>query len=188
MTKTPSVNVMDCTETREWVQRKLDGEKIPDELVGKFQMHLVSCGECATWSANMHKVVARVARLREPGPSFGFESRLMRVLGLTGVTGVPLWMKWAAWAALGMAGAWGVLIFLVGGQLVSGASAGLSYLPRALRFGKHLSLIQPNVATSLPDILNLAFIVLGAAVILIVLGLLAMRMLRRKEPSTPRNV
>lgn len=185
MTKTPSANVMDCAQTREWVQRRLDGEKIADELVGRFQMHLASCPGCARWAAEMEKAVTKLRTLREPGPSAQFKARLMRVLGLAPV---PLGLRVAAGVALGLVGAWCVLFFLLGGQLVSGARAGLSYLPRALRFGKHLSLLQPNIATSLPDILNLAFIVLGAAVILIVLGLLAIRMLRRKEQLTPRNV
>jgi predicted anti-sigma-YlaC factor YlaD len=185
MTKTPSANVMDCSETREWVQRRLDGEKIPDELVGRFQIHLVSCPGCARWATEMEKAVAKMKILREPKPSAQFKARLIRVLGLAPV---PVGLRVAAGVALGLVGAWCVAFFILGDQLVSGASAGLSYLPRALRFGKHLSLIQPNITTSLPDILNLAFIVLGAAVILIVLGLLAMRMLRRKEQLTPRNI
>jgi|GEM_PF-3205043 len=185
MTKTPSANVMDCAQTRRWVQLKLDGEELPPELKGAFEGHLASCVRCATWAPKMETMIAKLARLREPRPSFGFEARLMRVLGLAPV---PLGLRWAAGVALGLVGAWCVLFFLVGGQLVSGARTGLSYLPRALRFGKHLSLLQPNIATSLPDILNVAFIILGAAVILIVLGLLAMRMLRRKEQLTPRNV
>lgn len=184
MTKTPSANMMDCTQVRRWVQVKLDGERIPDDLMGKFQMHLVACRECAKWAAKMHKMVTRVARLREPGPSWGFESRLMRALGLSPV---PVWMRWAAGAAIGMAGAWSIAVLLLGQNAISHATQGLTLVPRAVHFGKLLSYLNPNLSQYLPNILSAGSILVGALVIMVVLGVIAARMLGKTKPLSARN-
>lgn len=186
MNKTPSANVMDCAETREWVQRRLDGEELPDELVGRFHMHLVSCRACSTWTAQMEATVAKIARLREPKPSFGFEARLMRALGLAPV---PLWLRWAAGVAIGMAGAWSVALLLLGENAFSHAREGLTLVPHALHLGRLLSYLSPNLAGRLPDILSLGSVLFGAMAILLVLGITASRMLTkvRTKPLTIRD-
>jgi len=186
MNETPSANVMDCAETRRWVQLRLDGEELPPELKGAFEGHLSSCTRCAAWAAKMETMIAKVARLHEPRSSFGFESRLMCALGLSTV---PLWTKWAAGVALGVAGAWCVALLLVGENAVFHAREGLSLVPRALHFSKLISYLRPNLAGRLPDILSLGSILLGAMAILLVLGILASRMLTRvhTKPLTTRN-
>ena len=185
MTKTPSANVMDCAQTRRWVQLKLDGEELPPELKGAFEGHLASCVRCATWAAKMETMIAKLARLREPRPSAQFEARLMRALGLAPL---PLWLRWAAGVALGLAGAWSVVLLLVGENAVFHAREGLYLVPRALHFSKLISYLRPNLAEYLPGILSAASILLGALVILLVLGILASRMLSRTRPLAARSI
>lgn len=184
MNNLPSVKVMRCSETRRWIQRRLDGEELSQGLKKSYETHLAACPTCRAWAGQLEKSIERLACLAEPRPTLAFQSRLMRVLGLSPV---PRLLKWGAGVALGLSTAWVASLLLIGAFLPGIFNKGL---PWAYKTGHLLTLVLGRSAESSEFITGLAevgiFFVVGSAVLL-VMGILAGRMAHRK-PLTARSI
>lgn len=184
MSKEASAIVMDCAESRRWVECRLDGDEIPGKARGKLERHLVSCEGCRMWAAQMETALVRLQTLKEPGPSMQFKARLMRVLGLSPL---PLWLRWAAGVVAGLSAAWLLAISFLGDRFLSSVREGLPLLPRILRLGEHLITAKSGLAPYLSGIIEIVVIIFGAAVVLVALGIVASRMVNRTRPATIRS-
>lgn len=182
MSKTPSLNMMDCAQVRRWVQQRLDGDFLPPDDRVYLDGHLEICEICGYWSAQIERAIALIAVWQEPKPTAQFTARLMKVLGLSAV---PAWVRWAASVAIGLAGAWIASLFVFGERL---SERGTPWLVRVLGFSRQLSTLGSAANISPARILEVVAVFFGAALTLLIMGVLAGKMVNRTRTSTLKDL
>lgn len=175
---------MDCAESRRWVECRFDGDEIPEKTRQKLEKHLASCEACRLWSAQMESALSRLRTLKEPGPGMFFQARLMYTLGLNPF---PVWLRWVGGVAAGLSAAWLIIVSLLGERLLSSIREGLPSLPRILRLGEHLVAARSGLTPYLTGMIQVVIVIFAAAVILLVLGIVARRMMNRTSPAAIRS-
>lgn len=181
MTKSPSVNVMDCATTRKWVQRKLDGEEMAAGVKKAYDAHIASCMKCHAWVGQLEQSVRLIGMLADPRPSAGFQRRLMRVLGLEPV---PVWLRWAAGVALGFSAAWLIGLSLLPQLVTPSLGKGVSTVSRI--WGILSRVVVPSTEM-VAGMIEIGIVIFAAAIILVILGVVAGRMMRRRKPAEARS-
>ena len=179
-----SAKLMDCAESRRWVESRIDGEEIPPEVKSRLDRHLASCESCREWASLMEIAIVKLKMIKEPQPSMKFKVRLMRELGLNPV---PIWLRWVGGITTSLTLVWLAVISFFSDALLNSAREGLPMLPRILRMGEPLFFSRPGLTQYLPGALEMVLIVFGAAVVLITLGIMASRRINRTSPSTVRS-
>jgi len=176
-----SALVMDCAESRKWIELRFDGEEIPDAITRKLDKHLASCEGCRLWATQMESALAKLQMITEPLPTQQFKTRLMRELGLSPV---PVWLRWAGGVLAGLSAAWLLAVTLLGDRLLGAAREGIPVVSRLLRIGQYL-IPAGSGSSLLTSATEIGIIILGGAVMLIVLGILARRMVNRAQRTRP---
>ncbi|MBD3284813.1 hypothetical protein GF359_00545 [candidate division WOR-3 bacterium] len=177
-----SAIVMDCAESRKWIELRFDGEEIPEAITKKLDKHLASCDGCRSWAARMETALAKLETLAEPQPTGRFKARLMRELGLSPV---PVWLRWAGGVAAGFFAAWLLAVTFLGDRLLGAAREGIPVLSRLLRIGQYLLPAGSGQNSILTIATEIGIIILGGAILLIALGILARRMVTRAQRTHP---
>jgi hypothetical protein len=162
--------MMDCSKVKEWIQRKLDGDEIPPNVIKSFEEHLSACDGCRTWLSEMQTTLTEIRTLEQPKPAALFQARLMRSLGLAPF---PLWLRWVTGALLSLGAIWLLLFSFAGEGISSGVDVPL--IGKLWRFLTNLFALRSGVTGMLDDYLYLAVIPLGAFVLIVLFGIIAFR-------------
>jgi hypothetical protein len=169
---------MECSEVKEWLQRKLDGDELPGNTKKSIQKHLAECNGCSTWLVEIQAMLSEIQSMPEPRPSAMFQARLMNSLGLAQF---PLWLRWVTGVAVSVVSIWFVLLSLAGEGISSASS--FPILPKLWRFFAGLFSLRSGVAGMFDDVLYLAVIPLGAFALIVLLGIIALRKSQRHGSS-----
>ncbi len=170
MNDSPSTNMMDCSKVKEWIQRKLDGDEIPPNVMKSVEGHLSLCQGCKSWITDMEAALTEVRTLEQPKPSALFQARLMRSLGLAPF---PLWLRWVTGALLSLGALWLLLFSFAGEGLSSGV--GVPLIGKLWRFFVNIFALRSGISGMLDDYLYLAIIPLGAFALIVLFGIMALR-------------
>lgn len=170
MNDSPSTNMMDCSKVKEWIQRKLDGDEIPQNNRKNFEGHLSTCEGCKAWLSDMEDALRELRVIEQPRPSAFFQARLMRSLGLAPF---PVWLRWVTGALLSLGAIWLALFSLAGEGISSGAD--LPWIGKLWRFLTNIFALRSGVSGMLDDYLYLAVIPLGAFALIVLFGIIALR-------------
>ncbi|NLI99344.1 hypothetical protein GX441_11910 [bacterium] len=178
MNSSPSSKVMECSEVKERLQRKLDGDELPENTKKSIQKHLTACKACSAWFVEIQAMLLEIQSMPEPKPSAIFQARLMNSLGLTQF---PLWLRWITGVAVSVVSFWFVLLSLAGEGISSSSS--FPILPKLWRFFAGLFSLRSGVMSMFDDMLYLAVIPLGAFALIVLLGIIALRKSQRHGSS-----